>query len=122
MASMYRSITATALHQYDIEAYELDERRARLMLDMPMSVAVGALVFFYTIGRAFAIDMRSYLNQSEGAESSDEFRTKWGWYRVIYSLADGDILRIPSVTRILLDEAFTFLAYQIDLKPKNPSN
>lgn len=63
MALMYRPITATALHQYDIKAYEPDEHRSRLMLDMPMSVAVGALVFFYTIGRAFAIDMRSYLNQ-----------------------------------------------------------
>lgn len=66
MALMYRPITSTALHQYDIEAYEPNEHRARLMLDMPMSVAVGALVFFYTIGRAFAIDMRSYLNQLKG--------------------------------------------------------
>lgn len=31
-------------------------------------------------------------------------------------MADGDILKIDSVTRILLDEVFTFLAYQIDLK------
>lgn len=35
---------------------------------------------------------------------------------MIYALADGDALRIDSVTRILLDEAFTFLSYQIDLK------
>ena len=35
---------------------------------------------------------------------------------MIYALADGDILKIDSVTCILLDEAFTFLSYQIDLK------
>lgn len=63
MALMYRPVTAESLHQYDIEAYEPDERRNSAMLDMPMNIAVGALVFFYTIGRAFAIDMRSYLNQ-----------------------------------------------------------
>ena len=63
MALMYRPITAEALHQYEIASYEPDEHRSHAMLNMPMNIAVGALVFFYTIGRAFAIDMRSYLNQ-----------------------------------------------------------
>jgi hypothetical protein len=40
---------------------------------------------------------------------------KWGWYAIIYQLADGDILRMEGVTRILVEEAFTFLAYEKDL-------
>lgn len=65
---MYRPITSTALHQYEIEPYEVDDRRNKLMLDLPMNIAVGAIVFFYTIGRAFATDMRYYLNRLKEAE------------------------------------------------------
>lgn len=65
---MYRPIIHEALHQYEIEPYELDDRRNKAMLDVPMNIAVGAMVFFYTIGRAFAIDMRSYLNRLKEEE------------------------------------------------------
>jgi hypothetical protein len=39
---------------------------------------------------------------------------KWGWYAIIYQLANGDILQMQSVTRILVEEAFTFMAYEKD--------
>jgi len=35
---------------------------------------------------------------------------------VIHSLANGELLKIESVTNILLDEAFTFMSYELDLK------
>lgn len=53
------------------------------------------------------------MEQSEGKR---EFRDKWGWYRVMYRLANGDLLQLDAVSRILITEAFTFLAYEIDLQ------
>lgn len=41
--------------------------------------------------------------------------SKWGWYAIIYQLADGDILKMEHVARILVEEAFTFLAYEKDV-------
>jgi hypothetical protein len=35
---------------------------------------------------------------------------------VIHALANGELLKIESVTNILLDEAFTFMSYELDLK------
>ena len=34
----------------------------------------------------------------------------------MYSLADRDLLKLDAVSRILISEAFTFLAYEIDLR------
>jgi len=52
----------------------------------------------------------------EQSEGKREFRDKWGWYRVMYRLANGDLLQLDAVSRILITEAFTFLAYEIDLQ------
>lgn len=35
---------------------------------------------------------------------------------MIYALANGDLLKVDSVTSILVDEAFTFMSYELDLK------
>lgn len=37
----------------------------------------------------------------------------------MYQLADGDILRMESISRILIEEAFTFLAYEKDQNMAN---
>ena len=34
----------------------------------------------------------------------------------MYSLADGDLLKLDAVSRILISEVFTFLAYEIDAR------
>jgi len=47
--------------------------------------------------------------------TSDKITQKWGWYAIIYQLADGDILKMEHVARILVEEAFTFMAYEKDL-------
>lgn len=40
----------------------------------------------------------------------------------MYRLADGDLLQLDAVSRILITEAFTFLAYEIDLQVANSIN
>lgn len=66
MALMYRPITSTSLHQYEIAPYAPNVVMQKAMEDAPMNVAVSAVVFFYNIGSKFARDMQHYLRQSKG--------------------------------------------------------
>ena len=50
---------------------------------------------------------------SEGDES--EVGNKWGWYGVIYNLADQNLLKMDAVTLIYIEEELTFLAYEKDV-------
>jgi len=39
---------------------------------------------------------------------------KWGWYNILFRLANEDILKINTVTKIKIYETLTFLCYQQD--------
>jgi|TARA_R110000751_G_scaffold59335_3_gene124613 hypothetical protein len=41
--------------------------------------------------------------------------SKWGWYRVMYALAMGDVTKMGAVELISINEAFTFLSYETDV-------
>lgn len=59
LAVWYRPITKKkADDSYSIEPYEPHFTKQEKMLDMPMDVVVGAMVFFYRIERRLAIDSR----------------------------------------------------------------
>lgn len=40
---------------------------------------------------------------------------KWGWFATIYHLAGGDILNIDKITELKIEQALTFLCYELDL-------
>ena len=40
---------------------------------------------------------------------------KWGWFVSIYHLAGGDVLKINDVTELKMEQALTFLCYELDL-------
>ncbi len=65
MALMYRPITYKSMHQYEIAPYEPNVIVQEAMKQVPMQVAVSAMVFFYNIGKRFATDMQSYLSQQK---------------------------------------------------------
>jgi len=67
LAVWYRPITKKkADDSYFIEPYEPHFTKQEKMLDMPMDVVVGAMVFFYRIERRLAIDSRlSSIRQSK---------------------------------------------------------
>ena len=46
--------------------------------------------------------------------TDDRYTQKWGWYAILYDLANGDILKIESVTKTKIYEALTFLSYKQD--------
>jgi len=47
---------------------------------------------------------------------------KWGWYEVIYRLADSKVQNIETITKISALECFTFMAYQQDINSQNEVN
>jgi len=51
LAVMYRPITKGNKDFYDIESYEGSDKYAEIMKDAPVTVAIGAMVFFYHLGR-----------------------------------------------------------------------
>ena len=66
MAVMYRPIVAGKKHLYEIEPYEGTERWADVMKDAPVNVAIGALVFFYRLGKKLSrYTMNSLLEQEQ---------------------------------------------------------
>lgn len=66
VALMYRPITNRALHQYEIAPYNPNPLVQESMKQVPMSVAVSAVVFFYNIGKAFASDLQSSSRPPKG--------------------------------------------------------
>lgn len=60
LAIMYRPVIEHIKGHYKIEDYTIDEDRVALMREMPMTLAVGAMVFFWNTAETFAIDMPSY--------------------------------------------------------------
>jgi hypothetical protein len=54
MAVLYRPVTKEKGERYDIEDYTPDEDREELFKQMPVSVALGAMVFFYRLGNVLA--------------------------------------------------------------------
>ena len=54
MAVLYRPITFSKRGMYLIEDYEGTEKWADVMKDAPVNVALGAMVFFYRLGKKLA--------------------------------------------------------------------
>jgi hypothetical protein len=50
MAVLFRPIVSTFGQRYDIEKYEGSAKYANKMLEMPLDVAIGAMLFFWTLG------------------------------------------------------------------------
>ena len=71
MAVMYRPIVAGKKHLYEIEPYEGSDKWADVMKDAPVNVAIGALVFFYRLGKKLCKYTMDYLllqqNQKEAS-------------------------------------------------------
>lgn len=55
MSIMYRPVTRSMKHLYDIEPYQADLMRAEKFKDAPMGVALGALAFFLNIAKRSVI-------------------------------------------------------------------
>src|SRR5210317_218239 len=71
MAVLYRPITFRKGDLYLIEDYEGSDKYAEIMKDAPVGVALGAVVFFYRLGKKLSSYMMHYLqNQVEELKQS----------------------------------------------------
>lgn len=68
MAVLYRPITESKKESYSIMEYDGYEKSAELMKDMPLDVALGALVFFYRL----AMKLSKYTSLSSLKQLSTE--------------------------------------------------
>lgn len=65
MAVLYRPITQRVGKLYDIEPYESATKYCDLMKEAPMDVALGAVVFFYHLGKELLAATKKYLEAKE---------------------------------------------------------
>ena len=53
--------------------------------------------------------------EDDDIQSREKNKNPFGWYSIIFNLAQEDILKIPEVVQINHIEVFNFLTYQSDL-------
>ena len=63
MAVLYRPIYHEKKQYYMIDKYEGTMKYSDVMLDMPVSIAMGAMVFFYRLGRKLPMLTMDYLQK-----------------------------------------------------------
>tara|TARA_R110000850_G_scaffold161766_1_gene286335 strand:- start:396 stop:650 length:255 start_codon:yes stop_codon:yes gene_type:complete len=51
---------------------------------------------------------------SASLDAVSQFSTKWGWYQSLYGLANGDVERIESITKLGFHQCFMMLAFMKD--------
>ena len=113
MAVLYRPVNFKSKDKYTIAPYKPSEEIQELMKEMPLSVVMGSMVFFYRLGMELS---KAMLNSGYNISSEDGFGEKWGWYQSIYTLAKGDVRRFDEVTELALHHCLTFLMFE---KEKN---
>ena len=59
LAVLYRPVVFEKRGYYEVESYSGTKDRPAMCLDWPMSVALGAMLFFWTTAKALAVDSHS---------------------------------------------------------------
>ena len=72
MAVLYRPITERFGDRYDVEPYEGTDRSAERMKEAPMSVAMGAVLFFYRLGNELLQATLTYLEEGKWTNTQDK--------------------------------------------------
>ena len=71
MAVLYRPITFEKRGMYLIENYESSDKYSEVMKDMPIDIAMGAVVFFYRLGKELSVYLMGYLQKEAQKEDSE---------------------------------------------------
>ena len=71
--------------------------------------------FFFDFRRKISKDF-AQLFDGTGEEDTKgvNMHTKWGWYNILYSLSNENILNIEKITKLPVLEVLTYLAYSQD--------
>ena len=71
MAVLYRPVTLENKGMYLIEDYESSDKYSEAMKDMPIDIALGAVVFFYRLGKELSVYLMGYLQREAQKEDSE---------------------------------------------------
>jgi len=64
MAVLYRPVNFKSKDKYTIAPYKPSEEIQELMKEMPLSVVMGSMVFFYRLGMELSVATQSYIRRS----------------------------------------------------------
>jgi len=65
MAVLYRPVVATFGNRYEIEKYEGSDKYSEQMKEMPLDVTIGAMLFFWTLGKDLSVASLTSLAKEE---------------------------------------------------------
>ena len=90
---------------------------------MSNGYSVKFVRFFFDFRKRLSDDF-AQLFSSTGEETAKgiTMQSKWGWYNVLYSLANNNILNIEKITRLPILEVLTYLSFSQDYNNKQKSN
>ncbi len=117
MAVLFRPIIHSKKEFYRIDDYGGSARYSDVMLDMPVSVAIGATVFFLSFREQITSSYDGLFTggtEERGSDSSSQanFGRKWGWYQSVYGIAKGDVTKFNNVTKLNVHECLMYLAFR----------
>lgn len=69
MAVLYRPVTIEKNNMYLIEEYESSDKYSEALKDMPIDIALGALLFFYRLGTELSSYLTNYLAEEVQSNS-----------------------------------------------------
>ncbi len=118
MAVLYRPITNTKGDKYEIMEYEGTAEFSELMKFTPVSIAMGASVFFLDFRTRIIGGFSALFGEGDEEDEQNDysetaqFAKQWGWYQSIYAAAKGNILEFDRVTKQPHVKTLTFLTFE----------
>jgi hypothetical protein len=104
MAVLYRPIKQKLGDKYLIEDYEGTDKYSELMKDAPLNVVLGAMVFFWHLGKELLTSTIHYLEQSPQIVSMNKSNLESGGVGILQSM---DLLKE------MLDDSMKSLNFQL---------
>jgi hypothetical protein len=93
MAVLFRPIKSKVKDLYTIEEYESSYKYSEVLKYMPLDIALGSMLFFWTLQNDCVNALTDYIqNEVEQSEQAKQVLEKsMGWYQSIYAASQGDI-------------------------------
>ena len=113
MSILYRPIVKETKTRYSIEPYSPSDEVAKEFLDFPILPSMSALSFF-SFREKTTSSFSQIFEKGQGEIEGKSLEGKWGWYNIIFGLANEDITKIKEVTELELYLVLTYMCYQQD--------
>jgi hypothetical protein len=98
MAILYRPIVSTSNDTYKIEGYKVPLAHEDALKEMPVGVALGAQVFFWTLIKELLMHIPNYLVKEMGEEAYKQMMKK-----VSISQIGGDTMKSSASLKEILE-------------------